>query len=380
MPLTVGVPRETVPGERRVAIVPEVAKRLASMDMEVRVEKGAGALAYYFDEAYEEAGARVVSGEEAWHSQVVLKVQAPQKEELDRLQEGSALIGFLRPFDAIDTVAELAKRKITALAMELVPRITRAQPMDALSAMSTVAGYKAALLAADRLPRFFPLLTTAAGTIRPARVFVIGAGVAGLQAIATARRLGAVVSAYDVRPAAKEQVLSVGAKFVELGLEREELEEKTGYARALTEEEQQKQRELLLPHIAGADVVITTALIAGRQAPLLILEEAVKQMRPGSVIVDLAAPNGGNCALTVPGETVERYHVTIMGPLNLPAELPVDASQMYARTLLATLQNLVKEGELKIDFDDEIFRSMCVTYNGEVVNERIRQMLASTDR
>ncbi|GIV59091.1 Re/Si-specific NAD(P)(+) transhydrogenase subunit alpha [Rhodocaloribacter litoris] len=375
MALTVGVPGESAPEERLVALVPEVAGRLVKKGMTVRVEAGAGAGAYYPDAAYEAQGAQIVDREAAFAADVVLKVNPPDDAEIGLLRKGSVLIGFLRPLDRPEVAERLARQGVTALSMELVPRISRAQKMDALSALSSVGGYRAALIAATALPKFFPLLTTAAGTVRPANVLVLGAGVAGLQAIATARRLGARVSAYDIREAVREEVQSLGATFVDLPFETQEDKETGGYARALPEEKARQQTKLLVPHIAAADVVITTALIPGRPAPLLVTEEAVAAMQPGSVIVDMAAPSGGNCALTRPGDTVVEHGVQIFGPLNLPATMPVHASQLYARTLMAMLFEFADGEAFRPDFEDEIFKGACVTYDGEVVHERVRGLL-----
>lgn len=377
MALRIGVPAETAVGERRVALVPEVVRRLVQQGMEVWVAKGAGTGAYFPDAAYADVGARMVSQEEAWGTDVVVHVQPPSEEEIALMRSGSVLIGFLSPLDQPEVADRLARQGVVALAMELVPRISRAQKMDALSAMAAVAGYKAVLIAANLLPKFFPLLTTAAGTVRPASVLVLGAGVAGLQAIATARRLGARVSAYDIRDVVKEEVQSLGATFVELPFEVPDAQDVSGYAKALAEEKQRQQAQLLVPHIGRADVVISTAQVPGRRTPVLITEEAVAAMQPGSVIIDLAAPNGGNCVLTQPGETVIHNGVQIVGPLNLPAEMPVHASQMYARTLLAMIQEFATPEGFKPNFEDEIFRGVCLTYNGEVVNERVRALLAA---
>jgi len=377
MALQIGVPAETAAGERRVALVPDVVKRLTQQGMSVRVERGAGAGAFITDAEYEAAGAQIVTREEAWASDLVVHVQPPSEEEIALLRSGSVYIGFLSPLDRPEVVEKLARQGVTALAMELVPRISRAQKMDALSAMAAVAGYKAVLIAANLLPKFFPLLTTAAGTVRPASVLVLGAGVAGLQAIATARRLGARVSAYDIRDAVKEEVQSLGATFLELSFEVPDAQDVSGYAKALAEEKQRQQAQLLVPHIGRSDVVISTAQVPGRRAPVLITEEAVAAMQPGTVIIDLAAPSGGNCVLTRPGETVVHNGVQIVGPLNLPAEMPVHASQMYARTLLAMIQEFATPEGFKPDFEDEIFKGACVTYNGEVVNERVRALLAA---
>ena len=373
--LTVGVPKEMASGERRVALVPDVVARLAKGPIQVLVERGAGETAFYTDADYEAQGARVVSREEAFAADVVAKVQPPSDDEIGLLHSGGVLVGSLSPLDRPATSEKLAAAGVTALSMELVPRISRAQKMDALSAMSSVAGYRAVLLAAERLPKFFPLLTTAAGTLRPANALILGAGVAGLQAIATARRLGARTSAYDIREAVREEIQSLGASFVELEIETSASQDEGGYAKALAEEKQRRQTELLVPFLAKADVVVSTALIPGRPAPLLITEQAVEAMAPGSVIVDLAAPNGGNCALTEPGETVVRHGVQILGPLNLPSEMPVHASQMYARTVMAMIQEFTKEGRFHADFENDVFRGACVTHGGEVVHERVKGLL-----
>ena len=375
MPVSVGVPKETAPLERRVALVPEVVQKLVKDGIEVVVEHGAGEGAYLDDAAFEQAGARIGGRTEVYACGVVVRVQPPPADELELLSGERVMIGFLRPLDDPAGVARLAQTGVTALAMELVPRTTRAQKMDALSAMATIAGYRAVLLAAESLPKFFPLLTTAAGTVRPAKVLVLGAGVAGLQAIATARRLGAVVSAYDVRAAAAEQVESVGGRFVNLDLDTTGAEGSGGYAAALDADRQRRQLELLAPHVGESDVVICTALVPGMPAPPLVSEDAVRAMAPGSVIIDLAAPNGGNCALTQRGGVAEVGGVRIFGPLNLPAEMPVHASQMYARTVAAMITEFVKDGAFKTDFDDEIIKGACVTHAGQVVNDRVRSML-----
>ena len=369
-----GVPRETSVGETRVALTPDTVDKLASAGYDVIVERGAGEAAYFPDAEYEEKGARLVSRDEALGADLVATVTPPE-DEIDKMRSGSALVGFLQPLDRPALSSALAERGVTAFSMEMVPRITRAQKMDALSAMSTVAGYKAVLVAADLLPKFFPLLTTAAGTIRPAQVLVLGAGVAGLQALATARRLGAVTSAYDIRPAAREQVESVGAKFVELELDTSDSEDKGGYAKALAEEQQRQQVELLARHVARADVVISTALIPGRAAPVLITEDGVEGMQPGSVILDLAAANGGNCAVTQADERVVHHDVQVFGPTNLPATMPLHASQMYARTLTALVTEFTADGAFAPDFEDEIVRGACVTHDGDVVHERVRGLL-----
>ena len=359
--MRIGVPKETASGERRVALVPELVTKLTESGIDVVVEAGAGEAASFTDEAFREAGAELG---DPWAAEVVAKVRKPSDEELGRLREGQVLIGFLQPLTDQEGIERLASRGVTAFAMESIPRITRAQSMDALSSQATVSGYKAVVLAADRLPKFLPMLMTAAGTVAPAKVLVIGAGVAGLQAIATARRLGAVVSGFDVRPVVKEQVESLGAKFLELGVVGEETE--GGYARELSEEEQRRQQEELEARIGDFDVVITTALIPGRPAPRLIPRSAIESMRPGSVIVDLAAEAGGNAELTQPDEEVSHDGVTILGPTNLPSSMPYHASQLYARNVSALVQHLAPEGELKLDFEDEITAGACVTRKEEV--------------
>jgi H+-translocating NAD(P) transhydrogenase subunit alpha len=377
MPLTIGVPRELVPGERRVALVPETVARMVKDGPEVLVESGAGDAAFHDDASYREAGARVTTRAEALGADVVATVSGPLPADLAALRPGAALIGMLRPLDEIEWMQSLAATGVTVLAMELVPRTTRAQRMDALSAMATVAGYRAVLLAAETLPKFFPLLTTAAGTVRPSKVLVLGAGVAGLQAIATARRLGAVVSAYDVRAAAAEEARSLGARFVELALDTAGAEGAGGYAAALDEERQRLQVQLLGEHVRGSDVVICTALVPGRRAPLLVSADAVRGMSPGSVVVDLAAPNGGNCELTRPGEDVEIDRVRVLGPLNLAADMPVHASQMYARTVAAMIAEFTRDGVFSADPEDEIARGACVARGGEIVHERLLPLLAT---
>ena len=355
--MRIGVPRETQPGERRVALVPDVVARLAGSGFEALVERGAGARASFQDAEFETAGARLV--DDAFDAEAVVKVRKPTEDEIARLREGQVLVGFLEPLTDPDGIAQLASRGVNAFAMESIPRITRAQPMDALSSQSTVGGYKAALLAAERLPKFFPMLMTAAGTVPPAKVLVLGAGVAGLQAIATARRLGAVVTGFDVRAVVKEQIESLGATFLDLGVHGEETA--GGYARELSEEEQRRQQEALAERIPDYDVVITTALVPGRPAPLLIPAAAVRAMRPGSVIVDLAAEAGGNCELTRPGEIVSVNGVEIVGLLNLPSTMAAHASQLYARNVAALLAHLAPGGALSLDWDDEITAGACVT-------------------
>ena len=358
--MRVAVPRETAPGERRVALVPETVSKLRADGFTIRVERGAGAAAGFPDEDYAEAGAELTdAGALLAGAEGVARVAAPSADEAAALAPGTVLVAFLNPLADAEGVARLREREVVAFAMESIPRITRAQPMDALSSQATVSGYKAVLLAADRVPRLFPMLMTAAGTIAPVRALVIGAGVAGLQAIATARRLGAVVSAFDVRPAVKEQVESLGASFLDLGVRTEETE--GGYARELSAEEQAQQQAALEERIPDFDVVITTAAVPGRPAPKLIPGSAVEGMRAGSVIVDLAAETGGNCELTVPGEVVEHGGVTVDGTTNLPSLMAFHASQLYSRNVAALLQHLAPDGELKLDWDDEITAGACVT-------------------
>ena len=359
-----------------MALVPELVPRLTEAGLEVAVQSGAGELAGFFDDGYAAKGARL-EAEVLDKADIILKVQPPMIEEISHMKEDSVLICFLQPYTNAAAIRALAARQITAFSMELMPRITRAQPMDALSAMSTVAGYKAVLVAASRLPRFFPLLMTAAGTVTPARVFVIGAGVAGLQAIGTAKRLGAVVEAYDTRPAVKEQVESLGAKFAELGLAAKDAEDKSGYAKAQSEDFYQKQQEMMSKYVASADVVIPTALVPGQRAPILITEEMVRGMRPGSVILDLAAEQGGNCALTEPGREIVRHGVVIIGPMNLPSTIPFQASEMYARTVTNYLAHLLKDGRPYLDLEDELTRGPLVTHRGEVVHEIVKARLCS---
>jgi NAD(P) transhydrogenase subunit alpha len=361
--MRVGVPRESAPGERRVALVPESIGRLAAAGIDLTVETDAGAAAGYPDDAYREAGATVADDPYAG-AELVVRVRKPTADEAARLSEGTVLVGFLEPLSDREGVERLAAAGVVAFAMESIPRITRAQSMDALSSQATVSGYKAALIAAERLPKFFPLLMTAAGTVPPAKVLVLGAGVAGLQAIATARRLGAVVSGFDVRPVVKEQVESLGASFLDLGILGEETQ--GGYARELSQEEQRAQQAALEERLPEFDVVITTALVPGRPAPRLIPATAVTAMADGSVIVDLAAEAGGNCELTEPGEEVEREGVTLVGFTNLPSTVPAHASQLYARNVPALLLHLAPEGELTLDFEDEITAGACVTRREEV--------------
>ena len=376
--MKVGVPKESLAGERRVAIVPETARGLVKGGIQVLVEAGAGASAFFSDAAYIDAGANVTDAATAFAGDAVLKVQPPTPDEVDQLREGAVLISFLQPASSADVVAALAKRKVSAFSLDLVPRISRAQSMDALSSQAGIAGYKAVLLAANHLPKFFPLLMTAAGTVAPARVLVMGAGVAGLQAIATARRLGAVVEAYDVRPAVKDEVHSLGATFLELPLEAQE--GAGGYAREQSEDFLRRQRELLGDRVAASDVVITTAAIPGRKAPILVTADMVRRMRAGSVIVDLAAETGGNCELTEAGKIIQVGGVTIDGTRNLPSTMPVHASQLYSKNVSTLLLLLVKDGVLKLDFTDEIVKGACVTYDGAIVNPRAKELVEAASR
>jgi NAD(P) transhydrogenase subunit alpha len=376
--LIVGVPKESGPGERRVALVPAAVADLAKAKLQVVVEAGAGSAAGFPDAAYEAKGARLAKGsEEAYAADLLLRVrlQPSRPEEISRLRKGQAVVGFMDPLGSPEGMRALASAGVTAFAVELIPRITRAQSMDALSSMATIAGYKAVILAADNLPQLFPMLMTAAGTIAAARVFVVGAGVAGLQAIATARRLGAVVEAYDVRPAVKEQVLSLGAKFVELPLQAQDAQDKGGYAKAMDEEFYRRQRETMARVVAQSDVVITTAAVPGKKAPVLVTGEMIEAMKPGSVIVDLAAEQGGNCELTRPGETLVHGGVTILGPLNVASAIPHHASQMYSKNLSNFVGQMVKDGALRIDTGDEVIRETMVVRDGEVVHPRVRELL-----
>ncbi len=374
--MKVATPRETAADERRVALVPDTATKLIAAKLDVAVESGAGAGAFITDDAYKAAGVTVVSGATALlkDADVVLKVQAPSSSEVAMLNQGVTLISFLQPSTQGDVIKALAARGVTAFSLELLPRISRAQSMDALSSQASAAGYKAVLMAGERLGKFFPMMMTAAGTVAPARVLVMGAGVAGLQAIATARRLGAVVSSYDVRPAVKEEVQSLGATFIELPLETQEGE--GGYAKEQSEEFLRKQRELIGEHVARSDVVITTAAVPGRRAPLLVTGDMVKGMRPGSVIIDLAAETGGNVELTESGKEIDVGGVAIIGTRNIPSTMPLATSQLYARNVANLLLHLVKDGAITLDFNDEITKGACVTHGGEIVNERAKQMVS----
>ncbi|HXD31179.1 MAG TPA: Re/Si-specific NAD(P)(+) transhydrogenase subunit alpha [Pyrinomonadaceae bacterium] len=365
--------REQQAGEARVALMPESVRKLTALKANVTIESGAGKEASRSDEEFSEAGATISNDREALleAADVLAVVNRPSAEDLSKLKSGAVVIGFLRPLDEPAELKPALTHGLTTFAMELVPRITRAQSMDALSSMATVAGYKAVLVAAERLSRMFPMLMTAAGTVPPAKVLVLGAGVAGLQAIATARRLGAVVEAYDVRAAAGEQVKSLGANFLEVDLGGLKTEDAGGYAVELSEEALERGRQLIARHAQTNDVVITTAQVPGRRAPLLLTEAAVAGMKPGSIIVDLAGSTGGNCALSKPGETIEVNGVTIFAPLNLPATVPVHASQLYSRNITAFLTPLIKEGELKIDMADDVVGPSCVTHQGQWVNQRV---------
>lgn len=381
--MIVGVPKEIYPGERRVALTPVVVPMLAKAGLEVVIEAGAGAAAGYPDAQYQEKGAKLLPERAAVFAQADIIVQvlshgANDKngaQDLPLLRRGQILIGFLRPLASAETVQQVAQTGATAFAVELMPRTTRAQSMDALSSMASIAGYKAVIAVADALPRIFPMMTTAAGTITPSRVLIIGAGVAGLQAIATAKRLGAVVSAYDVRAAVKEQVQSLGGRFVELALETGDAQDARGYAKAQDEAFYAKQRELLGKVIAENDAVITTAVVPGKKAPVLVTEAMAKGMTPGSVILDLAAERGGNCELTRAGETVVVQGITVIGPINLASTAPFHASQVYARNLTSFLTNLVKDGQVRPAESDDIIRDTLLTQSGEVVNARVREML-----
>jgi H+-translocating NAD(P) transhydrogenase subunit alpha len=372
MPMKLAVPKETAPGERRVALDPSVVTKLTKLGLEVLAQKGAGDAAHFPDNAYGDArlvdDAAALCGE----ADIVVRVAPPGVEDVERMRDGATLVGFFHAHKNPDLVKAMQAKKITSFAMELIPRISRAQSMDALSSQASIGGYKAAIMGADLSCRFFPMLTTAAGTIRPSKVIVIGAGVAGLQAIATARRLGAMVEAYDVRSATKEQVESLGAKFLDLGVKAEG---EGGYARELTDEEKQQQQEALAGYISKADVLITTAAIPGRPSPKLIPESMVEGMKPGAVIVDLAAEGGGNCELTKPGETIEHKGVVIHGPLNIPSQVALHASEMYAKNLLNFLSPHINEGEFKPDWEDEIIAKSCLTHDGEIKHEATRTLV-----
>jgi NAD(P) transhydrogenase subunit alpha len=372
MPIRVAIPTERLPGENRVAMVPAVAARLAGMGAEVHVEEGAGKGCHLPDEAYEQCTIDSSRAQLYKSADVILKVQPPDDQEITWIKEGAVVIGMLAAAQHPEMTRALRDSKVTSFSMELIPRISRAQAMDTLSSQASIAGYKAVLMAAVRSGRFFPMLTTAAGTIRPARVLVMGAGVAGLQAIATARRLGAIVEGYDIRKVTKEQVESLGARFVELGVDAEA---DGGYARELTDEEKKQQAEALAKHICGADVVITTAAIPGRTAPRLIDKATVERMKPGAVVVDLAAETGGNCEVTEAGKDVVHSNVTVYGPVNIASQMAFDASEMYSKNLLSFLTLMVKDGELNLDWDDEIIAQSALTHEGRIASDWVRQQI-----
>lgn len=381
--MKIAVAKEIEVGERRVALVPDMVARLTKQGHQVWVEAGAGERAHFTDADYQAAGAQILADTpRLWQeAEVLLKVGPPQEredgqQELDLLQPGVTLIGFLNPLGNPALIESLAQRQVTAFSLEMIPRTSRAQSMDALSSQAGIAGYQATLIAAAALPRFFPMLTTAAGTIPPAKVFVIGAGVAGLQAIATARRLGAVVEAFDIRPAVKEEVQSLGAKFVEVGL-AEETVAAGGYAREVSEASKQQTQALIADHVKAADAVITTAQVPGKQAPILVTQAMVSAMKPGSVIIDLAAEQGGNCECTEAGKDVLWQGVTIVGPINLPSSMPVNASQMLAKNMLMLVQHLSNDQALNLDFADDITSSACLTHAGEIRNQRVQEALAA---
>ncbi|KRH97459.1 MULTISPECIES: Re/Si-specific NAD(P)(+) transhydrogenase subunit alpha [Cylindrospermopsis] len=379
--MKIAVAKEIEVSERRVSLVPDMVAKLVKQGLEISVETGAGEKAYFSDGDYEAAGAKIITDAAVlWgEADILLKVSPPQeredgRHEIDLLKPGAVLLSFLNPLGNPEVARKLAQRQITALSMELIPRTTRAQSMDALSSQASIAGYKTVLLAAAALPKYFPMLTTAAGTIAPAKVFVMGAGVAGLQAIATARRLGALVEAFDIRPAVKEEVQSLGAKFVEIKL-TEETTAAGGYAKEISEDSKKRTQEVVAEHVKHSDIVITTAQVPGRKAPILVTEDMVKGMKPGSVIVDLAAEQGGNCACTAPGKDIVYHGVTIIGPINLPSSMPVHASQLYAKNVTALMQLVVKDKALNINFADDIVDAACITHNGEIRNQRIKDAL-----
>ncbi|MEC4812493.1 MAG: Re/Si-specific NAD(P)(+) transhydrogenase subunit alpha [Scytonema sp. PMC 1069.18] len=379
--MRIAIAKEIEVCERRVALIPDIVARLVKQGLEVWVETGAGERAFFSDADYEAAGAKVIAETaQLWsEADILLKVSPPQeredgRSEIDLLKEGAVLVSFLNPLGNPKVAQQLAERKVSAIAMEMIPRTTRAQSMDALSSQASIAGYKAVLIGAASLPKYFPMLTTAAGTIAPAKVFVMGAGVAGLQAIATARRLGAIVEAFDIRPAVKEEVQSLGAKFVEIKLE-EETTAAGGYAKEISEASKKRTQEVVTEHVKNADVVITTAQVPGKKAPLLVSEEMVAQMKPGSVIVDLAAEQGGNCACTEPGKDIVWNGVTIIGPINLPSSMPVHASQLYSKNLLSLIQLIIKDKALQVNFADDIIDAACIAHSGEIRNQRVKDAL-----
>ncbi len=369
--MIIGVPKETASGENRVALVPETIAKLIKAGFQVNIQQGAGAKAYFQDADYQKAGANVIS--DVYVSDVIVKVSAPTAAEIARLKSGAIYISFLNPLAEPSTSAELAKKGVTAFSMELIPRTSRAQSMDALSSQANIGGYKAVLTAATVIGKYFPMLTTAAGTVPPAKVLVIGVGVAGLQAIATARRLGAVVSAFDIRPEVKEQVHSLGAKFVEAKVEVASAE--GGYAKEVNEDTKKKLQEALAETVAASDIVITTAQVPGKKAPVLVTRDMVAKMRAGSVIIDMAAEQGGNVEGSKANETVETGGVRILGPVNLPSSMPVHASQLYSKNIFSLLNLMVKEGKLNLDLNDDILKGACVAHGGQVVNERVKGLL-----
>ncbi len=370
--MIIGIPKESIAGENRVAIVPETVVKLIKAGFQVQIEKGAGEKAFFPDADYQKAGASVVA--DVYSSDILAKVGAPSAAEIAKLKSGSVYIGFLNPLADPSISAEIAKKGVTAFSMELIPRTSRAQSMDALSSQASIGGYKAVLAAATSIGKYFPMLTTAAGTVPPAKVLVIGVGVAGLQAIATARRLGAVVSAFDIRPEVKEQVQSLGAKFIEAKVEVD-ANAAGGYAKEVSEETKKKLQEALADTVAVSDIVITTAQVPGKKAPVLVMKDVVARMRPGSVVVDMAAEQGGNVEGSKAGETVDLNGVRIVGPVNLPSSMPVHASQLYSRNILSLLGLLVKEGKLNLDFNDDILKGACVAHGGQVVNERVKGLM-----
>jgi H+-translocating NAD(P) transhydrogenase subunit alpha len=374
--MKVAVVKEAAPEERRVSLIPDAVGRLVKQQLSITVEAGAGERAYFSDEAYRAAGAEVsADGERLWQdSDIILKVGLLQPQEIDRMHSGQIFIGFLNPLNRPETIQRLAEKGVTALAMEMVPRTTRAQVMDALSSQASISGYKAVLMGAELLPKYLPMLTTAAGTIAPAKVFVIGAGVAGLQAIATARRLGAMIEAFDIRPQVKEEIQSLGAKFVEVPIGENTVAD-NGYAKEVSQQAKELTRETIAQHVYAADLVITTAQIPGRPAPQMIDAEMVSRMKPGAVIVDLAAESGGNCAYTEAGRTVVHHNVTIVGAVNLPATAPIHASQLYAKNVSALLLHHLRDGEFQLDFADDITDNTCIAHAGEIRNSRVLEAL-----
>lgn len=374
--MIIGVPKETQSGENRVALVPETAAKLVKAGFEVRMERGAGEKAFFPDADYEKAGAKIAALDEVFASDIVAKVAVPSPAEIARLKSGSVYVSFLNPLAEPALTALLAKQGVTAFSMELIPRTSRAQSMDALSSQANIGGYKAVLTAAVAIGKYLPMLTTAAGTVPPAKVLVIGVGVAGLQAIATARRLGAVVSAYDIRPEVKEQVQSLGAKFVEAKIDVDARAD-GGYAKEVNEETKRKLQEALAESVAASDIVITTAQVPGKKAPVLVTRAMLERMRPGSVVVDMAAEQGGNVEGSKPGQTVQLNGVSLVGPVNLPSSMPLHASQLYSRNLFSLLGLLVKEGKLNLDFNDDILKGACASHAGQVVNDRVKGLLAS---